>query len=198
MAGQEEEAGGTLFVLPADLVARGQGVFAADDPDVRRELASATKKIRNRAGWHIATTREDTRTLRIRRDGTAWLPTLHLLELVSIVDSGVSIPVSRLSYDVAQDDDETVDGQIHGRTWSTTPGAVVATFRHGFSAVPADLETLCMQMASRALTARTGVVREQTLSASIVNSATAPGVAGGNVILENEQATVDAYAIARY
>lgn len=195
MAGQEDTAGGDLFVLPAELVTRAQGYFSGDDPDVRREIASATRKIRNRAGWHIAATREDTRTLRIRRDGTAWLPTLHLVELISVTEDGNAIPLDDLGYELAHDD-ELVDGQLHRRSWSTRPGAVVATFRHGFVEVPNDLQTLCMQMASRALMGRLGVVREQTLSSSIVHSATAPGVAGGNVILPSEQVTVDAYAIA--
>lgn len=198
MAGQEDAAGGALFVLPADLATRAQGLFAEDDPDLRRELASATRKIRNRAGWHIAATRTESRVLRIRRDGTAWLPTLHLLELISITDSGTAIPLGGLAYDVAQDAGDLVDGQIHGRTWSTAPGAVVATYRHGFEVVPEDLETLCMQMAARALSSRAGIVREQSLTTSIVFAATSAGVAGQNVILPAEEPTVDAYSIAAF
>lgn len=194
MAAPEVADDSDLFATPAELAAKTQGYLDADAAETLRALTAATAEIRKVAGWHIAP-QVMTRHRATRLGPLVFLPTLHLVELLSVTSDGTAVDISTLDYAL----EEATDGVLQARSvhdWSGRRGGVVATFTHGHAEVPDELKDLCMQVAARALGSPLGIVREQTLASSVTWSSTASGVAGGTVILEHEKPVVDRYRIA--
>ncbi|PPG36329.1 hypothetical protein [Rathayibacter sp. AY2B5] len=178
----------TAFATKEQMAARSLGaITATSHPYLDTALAAASALIREHCGWHIAKVEE----LQVRLDGPGGdllvLPTLRLVDLVSIVERGTTVDIATL--------DVSGLGLIRGRRWTDRFGGIVATFTHGYDEVPATVADLTLQIAARALGSPLGIVREQTLSASVTWSTTAAGVAGGTVLLPHEQEQLATYRI---
>lgn len=176
------------FATKEQMDARSLGaITAASHTYLESALDTASALIREHCGWHIAKVEET----EVHLDGPGStllvLPTLQLVDLLSVVELGQPVDVATLGVSKL--------GLIHGRRWTDRFGGIVATFTHGYSEIPATITDLTLQVASRALGSPLGVVREQTLSASVTWSTTAPGVAGGTVLLEHEQDQLAPYRI---
>lgn len=178
----------TAFASKEQMAARSLGAITATSHTyLDAALDAASALIREHCGWHIAEVEEQ--TVRLDGPGSALLvlPTLRLVDLASVVELGQAVDVAAL--------DVSGLGLVRGRRWTDRFGCIVATFTHGFAEVPATVADLTLQIASRALGSPLGIVREQTLSASVTWSTTAAGVAGGTVLLPHEQDQLAPYRI---
>lgn len=177
------------FATKEQMDQRTQGaITVSSHPFLETELAAASDLIRDRCGWHIAAVE----TLRYRR---TW-QTRDLVMLPAMQITGITaVTIGDVVWDVDQLSTVEFDPDIG---WTNLYGRKVdVTYTAGFAAVPAPLVTLTLQIAARALGSPLGAVREQTLVSNVLWSATAPGVAGGAVILPHEEATLAPYVLGR-
>lgn len=173
------------FASAAELVAFSDLALTTEDAELA--VKGVSRAIRNRCGWHIWPNLQETvATAALGRSIT--LPTLHLTD----VDS-VSVDATLLDADTYR--------WSHLGTLSRTDCAwrspfddISVVMTHGYDHVD-DLKMLALSIASRALSSRSGVVREQTLVSSITWALTAPGVAGGIALLPHEVPIIDSYRI---
>jgi len=163
-------------------------ITLSSHPFLYDELAAASQLIRDECRWHVATKEP----LRFRKTwGTRELVYLPAMEIDAITKVTIG--------DVEWDTDQLATVEFDRDTgWTNLCGRKVdIEYTAGFETVPASLVTLTLQIAARALGSPLGEVREQTLVSSVQWSATAPGVAGGAVILDHEKTTLTPYILGR-
>jgi hypothetical protein len=100
--------------------------------------AATVAEVRAFCGWHIAP--EVTET--ITRDGTGSsvlvLPTLRLVDVVSITNDGTAVT----------DPEWSVSGMVRAYCWTWKLRGIVAEITHGFEEWPAELLAVMAEMAS--------------------------------------------------
>lgn len=100
---------------------------------------AAQEAVRGYCGWHIA----PSVTQKVTLDGPGGrlllLPSLHVTEVVTVVNDGA----------VVTDPEWSASGMIRG-CWSSRFRGIEVTFTHGFNPVPQDLLEVVTQMASYA------------------------------------------------
>lgn len=108
--------------LSAEVLAR-----FADEDAAQAAIDAALAAVRRYCGWHVTPERED--ELVIDGPGTRLLslPTLNLVELTSISESGVALNVADL--DVSS---SGLVRKVSGACWSGRYGAITVTMTHGF------------------------------------------------------------------
>lgn len=113
---------------PADVEAYTKGRLKATDPEVVKMIARAWGKVRSFCGWHITPVKPETVTL----DGTGYdwliLPTLKIVELVSVKEDGESIDLSTLRVKPGE------GGTVYRRDGCWNPcSEYEIEFTHGFT-----------------------------------------------------------------
>ncbi|NII42294.1 hypothetical protein E9228_002952 [Curtobacterium flaccumfaciens] len=177
------------FASAEQMEERTEGAIPKDRPFLATALAVATQMIRDHCGWVVGPVATDTLFLDGPGSRLLVLPTLRIVEVTAIRQSGQ--PLDSTSYRVSRS-----TGMIRSATpLSAEFGAIEVDLRHGYDPVPEPIVDLTLQMAARALGSPLGVVREQTLVANVTWSTTAAGVAGGTVILEHELAALAPYTL---
>lgn len=178
------------FASTAQMSSRTKGAITlSSHPFLDDELAAASRAIRDACGWHVA----KVETLHYRRvfgrsREYVLLPAMQIQAVTAATIDGVVWDADQLAS--VEFDPETGMTNLYGRT-------VDVTYTAGFETVPESLVTLTLQIAARALGSPLGAVREQTLVSNVQWSSTAPGVAGGSVILPHELVTLAPYVLGR-
>jgi len=152
-----------------------------------RNLAAAEAAVRAYCGWHIAPTVIEDVVLDGSGTRSLFLKTLRLRDVIAAEVSGVPVDVTTLEWSEAGF--LRADGIFPDRLRS-----VKLTIQHGFDSA-ADVAQIIRDIAGRADNAPGGVVREQAGAVSITNSLTAPGVAGGVVLMDHERRMLDKYRL---
>ncbi len=177
------------FATSEQMRQRSQGAITdSSHPFLDAELAAATRLIRDACRWHVAEQEE----LHLRK-------TWATRELVYIPAMQITAITAVTIGDVDWDADQLATVEFDPDTgWTNLCGRKVdITYTAGYPTVPEPLVTLTLQIAARALGSPLGAVREQTLVSNVQWSATAPGVAGGAVILPHELDTLTPYILGR-
>jgi hypothetical protein len=111
-------------LTPDDVQSFTQGRLAADDPETLRALDAALATVRAYCHWHVSPVRSQTVTLR----GDGWpelaLPTLQVVEIVSVTEDGEPVDL----------DDITLYRNVLIRKYGCWRGIVVVELSHGFTA----------------------------------------------------------------
>jgi hypothetical protein len=175
------------FATKEDMESRSQGqITVSSHPFLEKELAAASRLIRNACGWHIAVVQE----CRYRRVGPfregVWLPAMEITGVTAVTVDGTVWDAGALS--AVEFDHATGWTNLNGRT-------VDVTFTAGFVTVPEDLVTLTLQVAARALGSPLGLVREQAGTVSVTHSQSGFNIAGGDVLLPKELDTLVPYKL---
>ena len=152
-----------------------------------RNLAAAEAAVRAYCGWHIAPTVIEDVVLDGSGTRSLFLKTLRLRDVIAAEVSGVPVDVASLEWSEAGF--LRADGIFPDRLRS-----VRLTIEHGFDSA-ADVAQIIRDIAGRADNAPGGVVREQAGGLAISNSLTAPGVAGGVVLMDHERRMLDKYRL---
>lgn len=103
------------------------------------EWAAAISSIRGYCGWHIAPEVEETVTVDGPGRGDLVLPTLRLVDLVTLTSDGT----------VTTDPEWSSSGIVSGG-WSSKRRGVVVTMLHGFEEWPAELTAAAKDMVAEA------------------------------------------------
>jgi len=173
------------FATKEQMEQRSQGAIPASTPFLEDELKAATELIRGYCRWHIATLETDlVYRARTRFREEVWLPAMQIASIQEVSINGT--PVA----DVASIDFDPATGWVNVRAT-----AAVIKFTAGYEAVPADLVSLTLQIAARALGSPLGFVREQAGAVGVTHSQITSNVAGGSVLFPHEMAQLDAYRI---
>lgn len=103
------------------------------DPPVERDpedVRAAEDLVRQYCGWHIAPSEEHVVTLDGKGGTTLVLPTLHVTEIASIVEDGVTLPATAYEWSTSG----LVD-RVNGY-WPRKYRSIVVTMTHGVEAYP--------------------------------------------------------------
>jgi hypothetical protein len=117
----------------------------------RDAWSAAVASVRAYCGWHIAP--EVTETLTVDGSGTSvqMLPTLRLVDLISITNAG----------SVVTDPEWSTSGMVRG-CWTSRLRGVVAEMRHGFEEWPSDLVAVIAEMVAGIAQARVSQVTSRS------------------------------------
>lgn len=180
------------FATAADVENFTKGQIEQSDPRVSDALKAVTSSIRKEAGWHIGPVVE---AHSVTLDGPGGrilhLPTLKLLNLVSVTELGTAVDLAGDSHDWSE---LGLVEKRDGTYWTDRFRKIVAVMDHGYEDV-ADLKFLALSLVSRGLSSPLGATREQAGSMSIQWATPTPGVAGGLVPLPSELRIMDRYRL---
>ncbi len=146
----------TPLVNTADLDA-----FEADGKAQKLEAALAA--VRSFCGWHIAPVLTETVTVDAVDLRSTFLPTLELVEVVSVTQAGVEVDLSTLTSNLGG----TVASRTGYRLGTMRCEPLIVVFRHGHEALPADVKQVVLSMALRASVNPTGLVSTQVTGAVV-------------------------------
>lgn len=165
--------GGT-FASAELMEQRSQGaITTTTHPYLQSELNAATQDIRDFCRWHVAPLREVTHKRRGRFVEDVWLPAMQIASVDAVTIDGVVWDAEHLA--TVEFDEDTGWTNLRGR-------AVEVKFTAGYTDVPANIETITLELAAAALGTSLGFTREQAGSVSVTY-----GRAGGGV---DEDSTV--------
>ena len=124
--------------------------------DAQAALDAATQRVRDYCGWHIAPVATDTITCYGPGTDRLLLPTLKLVELVSVTVDGVALDLTTVRRDQA--------GVLSPKpgsdpSWLSSDKELVITFKHGHGDGAPAVADVIAGLASRANP--TGVLRQQ-------------------------------------
>lgn len=205
MADEEEDAA-TMppFASADDLQDFTKGAITSSDPRAEGALNGASTAIRRYCGWHISPSKTET----VRIDGPGGrifsLPTKYLTALPTIVEhhhSGDLTFVDDVDYEWSElgEVERLRTQQTFGHPtgiWTTRFRGLEPTMTHGHDAADiTDLQQLVLAIVTRGLASPTGATMEAAGAMSVKWGLTAPGVAGGIILMQHEYATVDVYRI---
>lgn len=115
--------------LTADDVASfTNGRLPADDEATERLLKAALAAARRYCGWSVSPVVSVTHTMTGEGGRVLSLPTLQLVSIESLSESGVAVDVSRLDFDP----DTGMVEKFPAGSWSRRRGGITAAFTHGF------------------------------------------------------------------
>lgn len=152
-------------------------------------LDQASARVRAYCGWHIAPKLTGAVVVADGTGGrTLSLPTLLLVDLVSVSEDGTALDVA------------TVDWSAHGvlelpRAWTCRRRGVVAVIDHGYEETPDEIGAVVCSIVARMAPNPLGLVREQTGPFSVTYPQTAPNQAGGIALNLAEEAALAPYRI---
>lgn len=116
-----------------DVATFTKGRLSADDQDVKDLLAAVLADARAFCGrWHVTPVRRTSITLDGPGSPLLVLPTLRMIDLVSVTEDGVTLDVSTLAW--------SGRGMVRkksGGCWSGEFSSITVEFEHGFDAVDA-------------------------------------------------------------
>lgn len=173
------------FATKEQMAERSQGAIPASTPFLDNELDAATELIRGYCRWHIAKRRAGlVYRARTRFREEVWLPAMQIVSLQEVSINGTAVA------DPSGIDFDPVTGWVNIRS-----SAALIKYTAGYEAVPADIVSLTLQIAARALGSPLGFVREQAGGVGVTHSQITSNVAGGSVLFPHEMAQLDAYKI---
>lgn len=118
-------------LTPGDVEAYTQGRLDRDDAETARCLAAALSAARRYCGWNVTEVVDDEVTLDGPAGSLLVLPTLHLTQLVSVVEDGVT-----LNLDDLYTSSRGLVRKRSGGTWSRHFGAITVVMTHGYADAP--------------------------------------------------------------
>lgn len=169
-------------------------VTGADDGDVSDArlgelLAQASGLVRTWCGWHLAPRITQAVTVDGSGASTLALPSLHLVDLLAIVENEAPVDLelvewSRAGFLIRRD-----------RCWTCRLRGVRAEILHGHARTPAEVRAVVVAIVARAVVhpAGTGVASERTGPFQVTYAQTAQD--GGMVLLDFEERVLDRYTI---
>lgn len=155
------------FATIADMESRSRGaITAATHPFLQQELDAATKTIQTACGWHVAPELpvEFRRVSRI--PSIVFLPAKRITGVTAAAVNGYPLDLSQVEVDP-----QTGETNIYGRV-------VAVDYTAGFDEVPADLVTLCLDLAEGGLSQN--ISREQAGSVAVTYARTSSTLANAD------------------
>jgi len=158
------------FATVEQMLERSQGEISPDThPYLTRELRTATERIRNLCGWHVA----PVKALTYRHGGpsrrSVWLPAMEIQSIDEVTVDGETVALSDVEFDP-------------DTGWTNIRGcSVTVKYTAGFSEVPSPLETLTLELAAVGLGTSLGFSRQQAGAVSVTYDRT-----GGALTAESE------------
>lgn len=172
------------FVTVEELQAFNASISQAD---AQLAVKGISRAIRNYCGWHVWPNVEQTVTISAA-GSDLFLPSKHVTAIDSIAEAAGTVDADTYRW--------FTDGIVirDDYRWDRIYGGVTVVMTHGYPDVD-DIKLLALQMASRALSSKSGATREQTLASSVTWALTAPGVSGGIAMLPHEQSILEYYRL---
>lgn len=152
-------------------------------------VRQAQRAVRNYCQWHVWPV--ITETLKLDGDGgkVLMLPTLKIVELISVTTGGATVDLANI------DDSEAGFLELSVGCWSPRAGKTRVELQHGYDDVPEDVVAVIVQTAARAADSPAGRTREQAGGVNVGFGLTGAGVSGGLALLAHEKELLDPYRV---
>lgn len=147
------------LVTPTQLAAYPRTPAGVDTVAAQPLLDAASEAVRDYCGWHIAPVVTETVTVDGSGAAIQGLPTLMLLNLVSISNDGTDLDVADVEW--------SANGTMRYCWWTAKLRGVVAEIEHGYEETPAVVVALICEMVLRGAVVPVGVTREQSGGESV-------------------------------
>lgn len=144
-------------------------------------LTAASDLIIDYCGWCIAPRTTETFTIDGSGVITLALPTLHLVDVASVVENDRALDVSAVYWS-----ELGILTKARGGPWTTRPRGVVATVTHGYADAPSWVAHIVYALAGRVLNTVPGVQQEMS-GGEMVYYTTASTVLPGVVMLTDAE-----------
>lgn len=136
-----------------------RALSAAEAYTAQMLIDMATDEVQGHCGWHIAPTQTDTVTV----DGSGGviqaLPTLRLVDLVSLTEDGTAVDLAGVQWSEA--------GYLwRGTPWTRALRGLVAEIEHGYPEAPPAVAKLICELVARSMNP-SGVSRESSGGESV-------------------------------
>lgn len=121
-------------LLPGDVEQYTKGRLSQTDPETVRFLDAALAKVRRYCGWHVSPVR--TETILLDGNGVSYLPlpTLKIVELVSVTEDDVALDLADIKQSASA---PGIIARTNWRRWSPGFSNIEIEFSHGFTAAEA-------------------------------------------------------------
>lgn len=151
-------------------------------------LNAASQAVQAYCGWDIAPRSARTFTLDGRGSKHLWLPTLMLVDVVSVTNDGEAVDVENYDW--------STTGWIGLREgcWSTRASGIVVECVSGYETTPESLKGVIMAAASRGASSPTGAYLQRAGGVQMQWQAGSASALGGQ-FLEDERAILDLYKL---
>ena len=151
-------------------------------------LNAASEAVQRYCGWDIAPRATKTFTLDGRGSQHLWLPTLMLVDVLSVTNDGEAVPVENYDW--------STTGWVGLRSgcWSHRASGIVVECVSGYESTPADLAGVIMAAAARAAASPTGAYLQRAGGVQMQWQAGSASALGG-AFLEDEHSVIDLYKL---
>ncbi|WP_425836961.1 hypothetical protein [Microbacterium sp. PA5] len=160
------------FASPTLMEQRSQGaITTTTHPYLPSELNAATQDIRDFCRWHIAPRKQLTHHQRGPFVEHVWLPAMQIQSIDEVTADGT-----------VWTEDQVAAIEFNPDTgWTSLCGRYVTVkYTAGFEEVPANIETLTLELAATALGTSLGYAREQAGSVSVTFARAGGGIDDGS------------------
>ncbi|WP_431881572.1 hypothetical protein [Micromonospora chalcea] len=139
---------------------RQMDLSAADAATAEMLIEMVSDEVRGFCGWHITPVATDTLTVDGSGGNVLTLPTLRLIEVVSVTENGTEVDV------------DTVQWSANGYLWRDTPWTralrgVEVEIRHGYADTRPELAAIVCAAVARGMANPSGVARETSGGESV-------------------------------
>ncbi|MGC4891084.1 hypothetical protein [Micromonospora sp. DT227] len=133
---------------------------AEDAATAQLLIDMVSAEIRSHCGWHITPIADDTVTVDGSGSQVLALPTMRLLDVVSLKERGVDVDVAGVQWSEA--------GYLwRAAPWTSALRGVEVQISHGYAATPPELAAVVCGAAARAMANPSGVAREASGGESV-------------------------------
>jgi hypothetical protein len=132
--------------MPNDLIDPNDLAHLPGAPFSYEEIDAAVSAVRAAAGWHIAPSRAETKTLDVQcYESLLRLPTRALTSVTAVRDTDTAEVIASTKYRISKS-----LGQVVHKTgyWPAGYGRVEVDMTHGFATAPADLLVVIAEAAT--------------------------------------------------
>lgn len=147
------------LVTPQQLAAYPRTPAGVDTDAAQPLLDAASEAVRDYCGWHIAPIVTETVTADGSGGEIQGLPTLMLLDLITVSSDGTALTVADVEW--------SANGSMRQCWWTAKFRGVVAEIEHGYADTPAVIVALICEMVLRGAVIPVGVTREQSGGESV-------------------------------
>jgi hypothetical protein len=121
-------------ITTADLESFTKSKLLQGDRETYRNLGAALQEVRNYCNWHVSPSRTETLTLNGPGETILYLPSKHVTAVTQIVEDGVTLDISALSWsEHGEVIKPVVNNSQWNKLWVNKFRSIAVTLTHGFS-----------------------------------------------------------------
>jgi hypothetical protein len=178
----------------ADVLLKADEIAAVTNRDLPTSVAEAISvlasgAVRDHCGWRVAKTAEETFTVTSRGTRLLFLPSLHIVSVVSVTEDGETVDPSLYEWD-----DNGVIERTTGK-WARGRRAITVTVTHGHAKCPATIARIIAASVQRGAFVPSGGITGETAIGQTIQYSRVGGMAATDAFTPDELERLEQYRI---